>query len=310
MNKTLIITTSSFGKANRKPLDLLESNGIKVTLNPHGRKLEIDESLELMNGFEAIIAGTEALNETVLGSAKGLKFLCRLGAGMDNVDMKATEKFGIKVDNTPNSHVNAVAELTMGGILDLMRGISFADRQIRKNSWEKPMGNLLRGKTIGIIGFGRVGRALAKLLAPFEMPFLIYDPYIQQSDLADFANSTSATLTDIATNSDIISLHLPLSDSKYLIEKEFLSKVKSNVKILNCSRGGIINEEDLLNFLNDNPKSSAFLDVFENEPYSGPLNKLENVVLTSHIGSYAEEIRLEMEMEAAQKVINYFNHGQ
>ena len=139
----LLTTTSSFGKVDSTPLQMLEAAGFEVTLNPYARTLSIEESLLTLNDYDALIAGTEKLNAEVLSAASKLKYLCRLGAGMDNVDFEAANRLNIVVENTPSAHVDGVAELTLGGILSCLRSIANAHTNITNGVWEKPMGRLL-----------------------------------------------------------------------------------------------------------------------------------------------------------------------
>jgi D-3-phosphoglycerate dehydrogenase len=307
MAYSILTTTSSFGKVDPKPLQLLKEAGFEVTLNPFGRTLTIEESMSILEGYDGLIAGTEKLNAQVLASAKHLKYLCRLGAGMDNVDFEAAEKQSIKVENTPSAHVDGVAELTLGGILSSLRGMAAAHSNLIRGDWQKPMGTLLRGKTVGIIGLGKIGKRMVALLKPFEVKILAYDPF-QDAAFAKANDISFVDLTTIAAQSDIITMHIPFTkEAKHLIDQSFMSKCKKSVLIVNASRGGLINEVDLLEFLSSNPSASAYLDTFEQEPYTGPLCALSNCMLTPHIGSYASEVRINMEMEAARNVINFFN---
>lgn len=303
----ILTTTSSFGKVSNEPLEMLRQAGLEVVINPYGRTLKIEESIEILPGFDGLIAGTEKLNEEVFTACPDLRYLCRLGAGMDSVDFKAAEKHNVVVENTPSAHVDGVAELTLGGILSSLRRIGPSHANLTKGVWKKPMGGLLTGKTVGIIGLGQVGKRLVELLSPFHVKVLAFDLY---EDL-EFASNNRVEYTsvdNVALLSDIISIHTPYTDSsRYLIGSDFLSKVKSSVMIVNASRGGLVDEEALVGFLKSNSGASAYLDTFEKEPYQGPLCDLENCTLTPHIGSYASEVRIQMEIEAAQKVINFFS---
>lgn len=306
MGYRILTTSSSFGKVDPQPLELLRKEGFEVVLNPHGRKLTIEESKELMPGFDGMIAGTEKLNEEVLSSAESLKYLCRLGAGMDSVDFDAAKKLEVTVENTPSAHVDGVAELTLGGILSCLRSIGPSHANMKQGVWKKPMGTLLTGKSVGIIGLGQVGKRLVELLQPFGVNLMAYDPF-KNEDFAAKYKVQYVSLDEIATRSDIITLHIPFTpDAKYLINEGFLNQSKPNLLLVNASRGGLIDEESLFAFLQSNKNASAYLDTFENEPYSGQLCQLENCTLTPHIGSYASEVRIRMEMEAAQNVINFF----
>jgi D-3-phosphoglycerate dehydrogenase len=307
MTKRILISTSSFGKEDRTPLTLLENAGFNVQLNPHGRQLTIEESKLLLNEIDGLIAGTEKLNGEVLNGNDQLKYIVRLGAGMDNVDSNVTGQLNITLENTPDAHVDGVAELTVGGILASLRGMARSDREIRSGNWVKPMGKLLKGSTVGLIGFGRISKALVKLLAPFNCKILACDPYFD----VDFASSCgvkNVSVEDILKTSDIISLHLPFSEqNRNVLDEPAFSLMKKDALIVNTSRGGLIDEDALFKFLSANKGAGAYLDVFENEPYSGPLVALENMLITGHIGTYAREVRLNMELDAAKKIISYFN---
>ena len=235
-----------------------------------------------------------------------MKYLIRLGTGMDNVDFNITGRKGIIVENTPNAHVDGVAELALAGILNSLRSIAWNDAQIRAGKWVKPMGSLLNGKTVGLIGFGKIAKRLTHLLQPFACNILAYDPFFDD----EFANKwgvQQASMETILHESNVISLHLPFSsENKNIINAASFSKMKTDVLLINTARGGLIDESALFDFLNINQNAKAYLDTFESEPYNGKLCQLVNVLMTGHIGTYAKEVRLTMEMEAAEKLINFF----
>lgn len=293
------ITTSSFGKYDRKPLDELERDEVEYALNPYGRKLVREEILELAKDAEGIIAGTEALDAAVLGKLHRLKVISRCGVGMDNVDLKAAEELGIQVFSTPDGPTLAVAELTIGLMLNLLRKVSLMDRKLREGIWNKNMGNLLCGKKVAVIGFGRIGQKVAGLLSPFGVDIAYCDVrYIECS-------FPGMQKEELLTWGDIITLHCSAkSDDEPIIGKEQLRQMKKGAWLINGSRGGLVDEEALYWSLKNGHLSGAALDVFENEPYTGPLCELDNVILTPHVGSYAMEARIEMEMQAVKNLIN------
>jgi D-3-phosphoglycerate dehydrogenase len=305
----ILITTSSFGKLNDQPLKLLQEAGFEIQLNPYKRTLKVEESLEIMKGVDGMIAGTEKLDKEVLSKAGDLKYLCRLGAGTDKVDFEAAKELNIKVENTPDAHLKGVAELTLGGILSLARHIHTSDAEVKAGDWNKRMGFLIHGKSIGLLGLGRVSKHLIKLLKAFDVKIRAYEPFPDKK----FANEFDVELVkedDVYRNSDIISIHIPYSkENHHLVNKEKLEMMKKDVMLVNASRGGLIDESELLNFLSNNKQAKAYLDTFEEEPYKGDLLKLDNILCTPHIGSYAAETRLQMEMDAAQKLINFFKNG-
>ena len=306
----ILISTSSFGKDIRTPLSILEKAGFEVHLNPHGRQLTIEESKELLQGKVGLIAGTEKLNEEVLSTATDLKYLVRLGTGMDNVDFNITNQKGIVVENTPNAHVDGVAELALAGILNSFRSIAWNDQQIKAGNWVKPMGALLKCKTVGLIGFGKVAKRLSLLLQPFLCNIIAFDPFFDE-EFAKKWGIQQVPLETILEKSNVISLHLPFSeDNRNIINAASFSRMKNDVLIVNSSRGGLIDEASLFDFLKNNSSAKAYLDTFEKEPYNGKLCSLDNVLMTGHIGTYAKEVRLSMEMEAAQKMIDFFNKNE
>lgn len=306
MQPKVFISTSSFGANDPLPLRLLEAEGIAYELNPFGRKLTREEIARLIGSVDGLIAGTEPLDRDVLNGAPRLRVISRCGTGMDNVDLQAAREKGIEVFNTPSAHVDAVAELTLSGILNVLRHVSRADRQIRSREWSKPMGFLLRGRTLGLIGLGRVGQRLVELLRPFDVKLLAVDP-IHNSAFTASHGVHYCELPELLGSADIVSLHLGYSPSaRHLLNRQRLGQMKEGAVVVNTARGGLIDEEALSEMLLNGRISGAFLDTFETEPYVGPLIDLPNVLLTPHIGSYAAEARQEMEVEAVNNLVAFF----
>lgn len=303
MSKLIAWSTSSFGKESRAPLDALVAAGFEVRGNPHGRTLTTDEARGHLAGVTGLIAGTEKLTGELLRGCPTLRAIARVGVGVDAVDLAACAELGIKVSNTPEAHVDAVAELALAGLLALCRRLPAADAAIRAGGWDKPMGRLLAGKTIGIVGFGRVGRALARLTAPFGGPRLAFDPAGDPAAAAALGVSLVG-LDELYGAADVISLHLPHSKAAHhLLGPAQLACLKRDAIVVNTARGGLIDDAALAAHLTEHPQAGAYLDCFEQEPYRGPLAGLPNVVLSSHIGSYAREARVRMEQEAADNVL-------
>jgi D-3-phosphoglycerate dehydrogenase len=301
----VLISTSSFAQSERAPLDLLEAAGMTVALNPYGRKLKKDESAALMQDIVGLIAGTETLDRSILNSAPHLRVISRVGTGIDNIDLDAARELGIAVYNTPDAVVDAVAELTIAGMLDLSRHISRTDRNIRSGNFEKRMGTLLRGKTVGIIGLGRVGKQVARLLQPFRVNILAAD-VVRDNNFAREYDIEYAPLDEVICSADILTLHLTYSpEVEHLLNRKRLLACKPGALIVNCARGGLIDEAALYEVLRSGHLGGAYMDAFEQEPYSGALRELDNVLMTAHMGSYAAECRAQMEMEAAQNLVNH-----
>jgi D-3-phosphoglycerate dehydrogenase len=296
-------STSSFGKESAEPVEKLVRAGFDVRANPHGRALTTDEAKLHLDGVIGVVAGTEKLTGELLRGLPQLKVISRVGVGIDNVDLGAAKELGIAVHNTPDAHVDAVAELTLAGLLAILRAVPQADASIRGGGFEKPMGRLLRGKQIGLVGFGRVARAFAALVRPFGGAIVAHD--VSRDDAAAAALGVRyAGLDELLAQSDVISLHLPYAKSAHhLIGAAQLAAMKPDAILLNTSRGGLVDEAALAAHLAANKKAGAYLDTFEKEPYQGPLAQVKNAVLTSHIGSYAREARVRMETEAVDNLL-------
>ncbi len=301
------INTSTFAEHDRSPLTKLERAKISFSLNPFKRTLQEEEIIELAHEAVGMIAGTEPLNARVLGRLPKLKVISRCGVGQDNVDLVYAKKKGIKVFTTPEGPTDAVAELTVGLILDLLRKISVMDRKLRAGGWDKQMGNLLRGKKVGIVGFGRIGQRVSQLLVPFGMQIGYYDiREIQEKISRRFAD-----LPSLLAWADIVTIHAAWDNKKAsIIGAEEIKKMKRGSWLVNVARGGAVDEEALLAALKNGYLSGAALDVFAQEPYVGSLRNFSQVVLTPHIGSYAAEARVQMELAAVDNLLRGFNLPQ
>ena len=307
----IAITTTSFGKYCKEPLRLLEKKGLEIIFNPFQRKLKSSEVVELCKNAIGVIAGTEKLDAATLEKLNKLKVISRCGAGIDNVDIDAAAKLNIKVYNTPDAPTLAVVELTMGLILNLLRKIEQMNTAIKNGRWEKLMGNLLYGKEVGIIGFGRIGSMLAELLMLFGCGVRYYDIRTGGEGLrtkgkvsrtqSSLLSSQYFQLDELLKDSDIISIHI--SSKEQIIGKNEIKQMKKGAWLVNVSRGGVVDEEALYQALKRGHLSGAALDVFAQEPYTGPLKDLDNVILTPHIGSYAKEARVKMEMETVENLL-------
>ena len=307
MKRKICVSTSSFGKYDERPIRMMEDKGLEVALNPHARKLDESEISSFLNGAIGLVAGTENLSGKVLSSLPLLKVISRCGVGTDNIDLDTASKLGIKVFNTPDGPTVAVAELTLGLILAVLRHIVKCDMSIRDNEWKKYMGTLLCGKTVGIIGLGRIGKSVAKLLIPFGTKVCCSEPEPDRDFIKEYGIKI-LSLKELLACSDIVTLHLKFKERQgYFIGKDEIGLMKKNSFLINVARGNLVDENALVEALKNNKIKGAGLDVYEKEPYNGPLKELKNVVLTSHIGSYAEESRVNMEIEAVKNLIKGLN---
>jgi D-3-phosphoglycerate dehydrogenase len=289
-------------------MELMEQRGIEVVTNTHGRKITTKELAQDIGDADVLIAGTEKITEDVFKNAPNLKFISRVGIGLDGIDFELCRKYGVRVAYTPDAPTTAVAELCVGLMIDLARKITFTSTNLKSDDiWNRHMGMLLYGKKIGIFGMGRIGKTLVHLLSTFNVEFLVNDiePDIAFGKLyrVDFVEKEY-----LLQNSDIVSINIPLKeDTIDFIGASELSKMQKHALLVNTARGGIVNEDALYGALKDGTISGAAVDVFEDEPYCGDLRELDNVVLTCHMGASTIESRTDMEVEAVKEVLRFFD---
>ncbi|MBN2851602.1 MAG: hydroxyacid dehydrogenase [Clostridia bacterium] len=286
----ILTTTSSFGE-----YEIPEN--IELIKNPYQRKLTEQELLSLLLEYKpsGLIAGLEPVTEAVMKQCDFLKVVSRCGVGIENVDIKAAEKAGIKVFNTPEAPVASVAELTVTLILMLLKKIKENEQSLRKGNWKGPKGSMLFEKKAAVLGYGRIGKKVASLLEAFGAEIIVYD--INQGNLEH-----------IIMQADIITLHLPYNiDTKNIISMKMFEKMKSTCLLINTARGGLINEDDLYIALKDKIISGAAIDCFLEEPYHGKLCELDNIILSPHMASSSIEARAQMEQEALKNVLDEMN---
>lgn len=305
MNKNKILTSpSSMGEVGPRPFDILKENGFEIINNPYGRKLTEEEVIELAEGCVGIVAGVEPLTPRVMDALPDLKCISRVGVGMDNVDIEYAKQKGIVVVNTPDGPTRGVAELTLGMTLSLLRRIPQADAAIKNKQWKKQIGNLIYEKQVGVIGLGRIGKMVAGLFRGIGNPVIGFDLYPDEKWAAENFVSLNS-FENVLKRADIITLHIPGNKDKTpVIGSKELGMMKKGAFIINISRGGVVDEDALYGALKDGHLAGAAIDVFTKEPYSGPLSDLDNVVLTPHLGSYASEGKLQMEIDAVLNLIN------
>ena len=302
----VLITTVPFGDKDSLPLDLLENAGIDYQINPFNKKITEDQLAEIIPDFDVLIAGTEPITEKVLNRADNLKLISRVGIGLDSVDLIAAQKRDIKVSYTPDAPSLAVAELTLGFMLTLLRAVHVSNSQMHLGKWHRFYGKRLEKVTIGIIGLGRIGTCVLKRLKGFGPSKIIVNDIKPNPELDNEFKIEWTNKEKIYKEADIISLHIPLTHlTKNMIRKEHLYSMKPDAIIINTSRGGIVNEQDLYDVMHSGHLSGAAIDVFEKEPYSGPLREIERCLLTAHMGSMSVDCRTRMEIESTEEAIRF-----
>ena len=301
-----LITTVPFADKDRLPIELLEQAGIEYLINPLNKKLTEDELAEMVTDFDVIIAGTEPITEKVMDSAANLNMISRVGIGLDSVDLLAAEKRGVVVSFTPDAPAPAVSELTIGMMLTLLRSVHVSNAEMHDGRWHRFFGRRLSNMTVGIIGVGRIGRGVIRHLQGFGNPSILVNDIDVDERLKKEFNLEWVSKEEIYKEADVISLHVPLTHlTKDMIRKEHLLSMKSDAIVINTARGGIINERDLYDVLQSGHLGSAAIDVFDFEPYDGPLREINHCLLTAHMGSMSVDCRTRMEIEATEEAIRF-----
>jgi D-3-phosphoglycerate dehydrogenase len=289
-------------------IELMRKEGLDVVVKTD---LSHEELLETIGDYDALIVRSRTkVTKDVIERAKRLKIIGRAGVGVDNIDIDYATQKGIVVVNAPGGNTISAAEHTIGLIFAIARRIPQADRSVKDGKWERKkfMGVELRGKTIGIIGLGRIGYEVAKRVRALEMKILAYDPYISE-ERAKTVGAKLVDLDELLMNSDFITIHVPKTkETENLISDREFEMMKDGVYIINASRGGIVNEEALYKALKSGKVAGAALDVYEKEPpdRDNPLLKLDNVVTTPHIGASTKEAQMMVGVTIAHEIISFF----
>jgi len=303
----ILVTPTSFSKPeNDEAKNLLESYADEIVYNTYGRPLSEDEVSKMAEGCDGYIAGLDFITQKAIESMpSSIKVICRYGVGYDRVDLNAAKEKGIAVTNTPGSNSEAVADLAIGLLLAVARKIPALDKKVRSMEWPKSQGVEIYNKTIGIVGLGAIGKAVARRAKGFSMKVLAYDPYINR-DYAKENGIAVCELEELLKKSDFISLHLPSMESTHhIINKKAFELLKPGAIIVNSARGGLIDEEAAYIALKEGKLGGLALDAFEIEPpKDSPLFEFDNVVVTPHIGAHTEEAGKNMAMMSVKSLID------
>lgn len=293
----VLIGPTSFAKFDKTPIHIIKKAGYEVRLNPFSKKMSEPELIQELQGVNGVIAGLEPFNKKVLEQSS-LKVISRCGVGIENVDLATAKKLGIQVFATPEAPTNAVAEFSIGAIFCMLRKISQMNEATHQGKWEKMSGPELRGKTVSIIGVGRIGRQVAEYLNLFGARVLGVDVDPKRG----LEGIEHVSLERAIAESHIICLHA--SGSQEILGPDHFKKMRNGVYITNTGRGGLINEEALQTALDNGLVAGAWLDTFSEEPYFGPLKKYPQVLLTPHVAYSSNESRKRMETEAVENLLS------
>lgn len=303
--KVLVSATSFANRLDSPAGQKLRAFADEVVVNPYGRPMQPEEIVPVLQGVDGYIAGLDFITKEVIENAPDtLKAISRYGVGYERVDIAAAKEKGIIVTNTPGANTQAVADLAFGLLICACRNICVLDQQVKEGRWPRQYGVELYGKTLGILGFGSIGKAVAKRAAGFSMNVLAYDPYVSKQAAAQ-NGAELVGISDIFKQSDFISLHLPVTEqTRNLVNAEAIDTMKQGVVLINTARGGLIDEDAALKALLSGKIAGLGLDAFSVEPPSNsPLLRLPNVIATPHTGAHTKEAMDNMANMAVDNLI-------
>ena len=301
----VVVSAVSFSK-NTELVSVLLNHFPDAVINSEGKRYLNDDLVAFYKDANAIITGLENIDDELLSKLPSLKLIVKYGVGLDNIDLLACEKRGVKIGWTGGVNKNSVAEMALGFMLMLSRNLFTTANQLKSGTWNKSGGFSLSSRTIGIIGIGHIGKELVQMLKPFNCRILIND-IIDLSGYSSLNKVESVTKEYLFQNADLISIHTPLNSStEDMINKEIILQMKKSVFLINTARGGIINEDDLKWALENNEIAGAALDVFNVEPpEDSELMKFSNLITTPHTAGNSYEAVIAMGMAAIDHLVSY-----
>lgn len=302
----IVVTPRGFAKCGLENAKIMQDAGFNVVYNDTGLAYTKEQFYQITNDADGIIVGVEQVDEDYIDAHPKLKAVVKFGVGTDNIDIKYCEKKGICVGKTVGSNARSVAETAISFIFAASKNLIESIDNTRKNGWIKTTGYELFGKTLGIVGFGAIGKIVAQIAVALGMNVLAYDAFGIDEQIAKQLKVKKADFDEIIEQSDFISLHVPLTkETKNLISAKELNKMKSNAVLINTARGGIVSESDLYVALKNGVIKSAFFDVFTSEPPAKeePLLTLPNFYLTPHVASRSAEAEKNTADMATQIII-------
>lgn len=302
MGYRIFITSPGLAVDGRQ---LLRDEGCDVQVGAGG--LAPEAIAQALTRFrpDGLILRSGKMTRDVMGAAETLKAICKYGVGTDNIDIDGATSLSIPVTYTPFALAEPMAEHTLALILGLLRRVALQDRRVRAGESDKSTydGVELRGKTLGLVGFGRSARRLCELVAPFEVTVVTYDPVCDVEQLPDHVRKATS-LGQVLSEAEVLSLHCPLTDeTRNLINARTIAAMTRGVYFVNTARAGLVNESDLLAALRDGQVAGAALDVFDVEPPTGPLLELDNVILSPHVAGMSDVASARTGLDAVRSIL-------
>lgn len=304
MEKKVLVTSRSFGQVSDEAARLLDEAGIQVDYMVSNFNLEQFE--QKIPEYDALIIGAHPFRQELFNICPRLKIICKHGVGLDNIPLEAAREAGVCVTNTPGTNSDAVADFTFALMLATGRNLIYSVEEIKKGNVKPQYGNDVCGKTLGLLGFGAIARRVAKRAFGFDMTVLAYDPYVTAVP-EGLEHVKLCTFEEVLEKSDYISIHLPItSQTRGMIGKEAFAKMKTGARLINTARGGIVDEDAVIEAISSGKLAGAALDVLEKEPIAvdSPLLSVPGITITNHVASYSKEALNAVSMICAHNVIN------
>jgi D-3-phosphoglycerate dehydrogenase len=308
MKRKIWSLSPSFGHVIKSPIIFLEENGFVVDLLVKNIKLRMEDALLTIPEYDALVPGLFSITAELMDAAPNLKIIAMAGAGVDHIDVAAATKRGILVTNVPGTNNQAVAELAIGFVFALSRNIASADKEVKAGSWPRITGQEVKGKTLGIVGMGQIGKEVAKMALSLGMKVLAFDAF-PDHEFAKRYKVKFFHLQELMPLADYVSVHVPLlKETTGLINEKMLRSMKPTAYLINLSRGRVVEESALYKVLKEKTIAGAALDVFAEEPpINSPLLSLSNAVTTPHMGGYTFEALQQIGMGCARNIADYFD---
>lgn len=306
----ILVTPRSLTRAGHPALDLLKEAGYEVIFATPGEQPDEKELLRLLPDCVGMLAGVETISAKVLEAARQLKVISRNGVGVDNIDLEAAERLNIKICKAIGANARGVAELTIGLLFALTRALPYSDAQLKSGTWSRKKGIEIDGRTLGLLGCGKIGKLVAQMALGLGMEVIAYDLYPDQS-FTPSPKFRFAALNAVLQMSDVISLHCPpTQDRTPIIDKEAIAKMKKGVYLVNTARPSLIDEEAVLEALNSGQIAGFATDVFHREPpETSELFSCENVITTPHIGGFTTESVARATQTAVKNLLRFFKEN-
>ncbi|WP_123042060.1 phosphoglycerate dehydrogenase [Cohnella candidum] len=307
-NKKVLVTATNYSVLCAEAKRLLEEAGCEIVENKLGRPHTFEELAPLVGDIDGVVAGVDTWNEEVFKIAPKLKAIARFGVGVDNIDLEKAKEYGVQVSNVPAGNANAVAELTIGLLLSLMRNIPALQESAKRAFWDRRVGIEMEGRTVGLLGFGNIAQMVAKKLQGFDVNLIAYDKYPNLAK-AEALGVKMVSSDEVLEQSDFVSMHLPsFKETYHMMSDDQFGKMKPTAYFVNTARGALVDEKALYRALVANRIAGAAIDVYEQEPVQAdnPLLQLDNLLATPHTAAETVETYHRVGLATAQALLDVF----